>query len=292
MAKHPYPRRRRPHESRDHAIVRNRQQAQHLPEKRKVDAGTGAHDRAAELNFNRRGAGIGAMLREHWDKIRFRTPGVSDHSRPKFPPSAIELVAMQPVAQRDRARHCPGTKLSATIAAFSAALQRRRHGVPVSTSTRRKLCPSIGKLHGKPTSLPRSREAGSPDYRQAAQGGDSASLNAASGVATRWCREGGKLIRNLARGLEREAPGVSPSILEGIGEILTDTRLGLPLELRRSLACTNIIENMNGTIRHLCAGSGPPCWRKPRAPAAQGPQPDPARRPGCPSSQTRRQPAS
>src|SRR5207244_5577052 len=40
---------------------------------------------------------------------------------------------------------------SATIAAFSAALQRRRRGVPVSTSTRRKLSPSIGKLLGTPS---------------------------------------------------------------------------------------------------------------------------------------------
>ena len=35
-------------------------------------------------------------------------------------------------------------------------------------------------------------------------------------------------------------------------EILTVTRLGLPMELRRSLACTNIIENMNGTLRRVC----------------------------------------
>ncbi len=71
-----------------------------------------------------------------------------------------------------------------------------------------------------------------------------------------------KLIRNLARRLEREAPGVFASILEGIDEILTVTRLGLPVELPhgtspqaegpRSLACTNIIENMNGTIRQVC----------------------------------------
>ena len=61
-----------------------------------------------------------------------------------------------------------------------------------------------------------------------------------------------KLLRNLARRLEREAPGVSASILEGIDEILTVTRLRLPTELRRSLACTNIIENMNGTIRRIC----------------------------------------
>ncbi len=61
-----------------------------------------------------------------------------------------------------------------------------------------------------------------------------------------------KLLRNLARRLERDAPGVSGSILEGLDEILTVTRLGLPAELRRSLACTNIVENMNGTIRRVC----------------------------------------
>ncbi|MGH7072584.1 MAG: IS256 family transposase [Stellaceae bacterium] len=61
-----------------------------------------------------------------------------------------------------------------------------------------------------------------------------------------------KLIRNLARRLELDAPGVSASILEGLDEILTVNRLGLPVELRRSLACTNIIENMNGTIRQVC----------------------------------------
>ena len=61
-----------------------------------------------------------------------------------------------------------------------------------------------------------------------------------------------RLIRNLARRLEQAAPGVSASILEGLDEILTVTRLGLPVELRRSLACTNVIENMNGTIRQVC----------------------------------------
>ena len=61
-----------------------------------------------------------------------------------------------------------------------------------------------------------------------------------------------RLIKNLARRLEHDAPGVSASILEGLDEILTVTRLGLPVELRRSLACTNIIENMNGTIRQVC----------------------------------------
>jgi transposase-like protein len=60
-----------------------------------------------------------------------------------------------------------------------------------------------------------------------------------------------RLIRNLARRLEHDAPGVSGSILEGLDEILTVLHLGLPARLRRSLACTNIVENMMGTIRRV-----------------------------------------
>jgi putative transposase len=60
-----------------------------------------------------------------------------------------------------------------------------------------------------------------------------------------------KLIRNLARRLEQERPGVAGSILEGLDEILTVVRLKLPMQLRRSLACTNIAENMMGTIRRV-----------------------------------------
>jgi putative transposase len=61
-----------------------------------------------------------------------------------------------------------------------------------------------------------------------------------------------KLIRNLARRLAQEAPGASGSILEGLDEMLTVTRLGLPSQLRRALACTNIIENMMSTVRRVC----------------------------------------
>ena len=61
-----------------------------------------------------------------------------------------------------------------------------------------------------------------------------------------------QLLRNLARRLEHEAPGVAASILEGLDEMLTVNRLGLPAKLRRSLACTNSIENMMGTVRRVC----------------------------------------
>jgi putative transposase len=61
-----------------------------------------------------------------------------------------------------------------------------------------------------------------------------------------------RLLRNLARRLEQQAPGVAGSILEGLDEMLTVNRLGLPAQLRRSLACTNSIENMMGTVRRVC----------------------------------------
>src|SRR5262249_10868119 len=42
-----------------------------------------------------------------------------------------------------------------------------------------------------------------------------------------------RLLRNLARRLDQEAPGVAASILEGLDEMLTVNRLGLPVTLRR-----------------------------------------------------------
>ena len=68
-------------------------------------------------------------------------------------------------------------------------------------------------------------------------------------------------LRNLARRLEKDWRGVSASILEGLDEMLTVTRLGLPPELRRSLACTNIIENVMGTVRRVCRNVK--YWRSP-----------------------------
>ena len=73
-----------------------------------------------------------------------------------------------------------------------------------------------------------------------------------------------RLLRNLARRLEHEAPGVAGSILEGLDEILTVIRLGLPHQLRRSLACTNAIENALGTVEPSVATSSAgamPRWR-------------------------------
>jgi putative transposase len=70
-----------------------------------------------------------------------------------------------------------------------------------------------------------------------------------------------QLLRALARRLERDWEGVSASILEGLDEMLTVTRLGLPAELRRSLACTNIIENLMGTVRRVCRNVK--YWRSP-----------------------------
>src|SRR3712207_522364 len=61
-----------------------------------------------------------------------------------------------------------------------------------------------------------------------------------------------RLLCNLVRTLEPRAPSAAAAILEGLEEILTVVRLGLPRELRRSLACTNIVENILGSVRRVC----------------------------------------
>lgn len=61
-----------------------------------------------------------------------------------------------------------------------------------------------------------------------------------------------RILKNLARRLEHEEPGVSGSILEGLDEMLTVIRFGLPLELRRAPACTNAIESLMSYQPVLC----------------------------------------
>lgn len=58
-------------------------------------------------------------------------------------------------------------------------------------------------------------------------------------------------IKELATELEDEWPSASGSLLEGLGELFTVNRLGLPSSLRRSLATTNIIESPQATVRRL-----------------------------------------
>lgn len=61
-----------------------------------------------------------------------------------------------------------------------------------------------------------------------------------------------RMLKNLARRLEHDAPGVSASIHEGLDEMLTVIRLGLPGQLRRALGCTNAIESLMATVRKVC----------------------------------------
>ena len=61
-----------------------------------------------------------------------------------------------------------------------------------------------------------------------------------------------RVLKNLARRLDHDAPGVSASILEGLDEMLTVIRIGLPDRLRRSLGCTNAIESLMAVLRKVC----------------------------------------
>ena len=64
-----------------------------------------------------------------------------------------------------------------------------------------------------------------------------------------------RTARWTGQGRTRQIPrtsSVSGSVLEGLDEILTVIGLGRPLELRRSLASTNIIASVNSSIRQVC----------------------------------------
>jgi transposase-like protein len=61
-----------------------------------------------------------------------------------------------------------------------------------------------------------------------------------------------RVLRNLARRLGHDAPGVSASIHEGLDEMLTVIRLCLPDQLRSSLGCANAIESLMAVMRHVC----------------------------------------
>ena len=61
-----------------------------------------------------------------------------------------------------------------------------------------------------------------------------------------------KLLRRLVAWLERNGyADAAGSLREGLEETLTVIKLGLPASLRSSLATTNAIENLNGSIRRV-----------------------------------------
>ena len=57
-----------------------------------------------------------------------------------------------------------------------------------------------------------------------------------------------RLLENLAKKYDDICPGAARSLREGMPEMLTLTRLGLPYDLRKSLASTNIMESVNSVI--------------------------------------------
>ena len=76
-----------------------------------------------------------------------------------------------------------------------------------------------------------------------------------------------------------------PPTLEGLEEIITVIRLGLPHELRRSLACTNIVEKSLGTVRQVTRNVKR--WRHAEMASSYGPPAVPAGATGKPSVASR-----
>ena len=61
--------------------------------------------------------------------------------------------------------------------------------------------------------------------------------------------KGIKKLKQLAKWFEQEYPSAAASVLEGLDEMFTINRLGLPKALRRCLGSTNVIESPNSGIR-------------------------------------------
>jgi hypothetical protein len=72
----------------------------------------------------------------------------------------------------------------------------------------------------------------------------------AADLAHQAPQEGARL--GASRTPDRAQHGGDGTILERLDEILTFVRLGVPKDLRRSLACTTIIETIMGSVRRVC----------------------------------------
>ena len=62
-------------------------------------------------------------------------------------------------------------------------------------------------------------------------------------------REGEHKLEQLARWLERDPPSAAASLREGLAEMFTINRLGLPARLRKCLGTTNLIDSTHSGVR-------------------------------------------
>ena len=62
-------------------------------------------------------------------------------------------------------------------------------------------------------------------------------------------KDGVQKLEQLARWLERDQPSAAASLKEGLHEMFTINRLGLPLRLRRCLGTTNVIDSTHPGVR-------------------------------------------
>ena len=62
-------------------------------------------------------------------------------------------------------------------------------------------------------------------------------------------KQGEQKLEQLARWLERDHPSASASLREGLSEMFTINRLGLPPRLRKCLGSTNLIDSTHSAVR-------------------------------------------
>ena len=150
-----------------------------LPSKRQLDPRPDPHDCAADLDLDRRRAGT-AGLPPPPERSRARRAGpdlaLAAADRSELPPPAVELVAMQPVAQRDLACHRPrrlALRNNRRLLRIAPAPPPRR---PSQNLHPAETVPINWQITWHTIPLPRSNEAASPHRHRPAQGGGQAPL--------------------------------------------------------------------------------------------------------------------
>jgi len=61
--------------------------------------------------------------------------------------------------------------------------------------------------------------------------------------------EGEQKLKSLARWLERDHPSAATSLREGLSDMFTINRIGLPARLRKCLGTTNLIDSTHSGMR-------------------------------------------
>ena len=139
-----------------------------------------------------------------------------------------------------------------TVAPHDAPIPFGRTGEPAASARARS-----GFCHDRSRTIEKALRLAGFKVRHSFLWGRSDGSHASTTRRGRRCARRGKLdadegirkVEQYAAWLEREWPSAAASLREGLAELFTVNRLGLPAALRRCLTTTNIIDSSHAGVR-------------------------------------------